>query len=39
MEELKGINMELFDGRPKNTEGRLPREVRTYDYLDKLGIE
>lgn len=31
--------MELFDGRPQNTEGRLPREVRTYDYLDKLGIE
>ena len=31
--------MELFDGRPENTEGRLPREVRTYDFLDSLGIK
>ena len=31
--------MELYDGRPETTEGRLPREVRTYDYLDNLGIE
>jgi Ala-tRNA(Pro) deacylase len=31
--------MELFDGRPKSVEGRLPREVRTYDLLDSLGIE
>ena len=30
--------MELFNGRPENTEGRLPREVRTYDVLDRLGI-
>ncbi|MBP5354535.1 MAG: prolyl-tRNA synthetase associated domain-containing protein [Lachnospiraceae bacterium] len=30
--------MELYDGRPESTEGRLPREVRTYDYLDRLGI-
>ena len=30
--------MEIFDGRPKNLEGRLPREVRTYDFLDSLGI-
>ena len=30
--------MEFFDGRPENTEGRLPRELRTYDYLDGLGI-
>ena len=30
--------MILYDGRPESTEGRLPREVRTYDYLDKLGI-
>ena len=30
--------MELYDGRPESVEGRLPREVRTYDYLDKLGI-
>jgi Ala-tRNA(Pro) deacylase len=31
--------MELFEGRPENTEGRLPREVRVYDFLDELGIE
>ena len=30
--------MELFDGRPADLTGRLPREVRTYDYLDNLGI-
>ena len=30
--------MELFTGRPENTEGRLPREIRTYDFLDRLGI-
>ena len=30
--------MELYNGRPENTEGRLPREIRTYDFLDKLGI-
>ena len=31
--------MELYDGRPDNVEGRLPREIRTYDFLDELGIE
>ena len=31
--------MELYDGRPDSTEGRLPREIRTYDFLDDLGIE
>ena len=31
--------MELYKGRPGNIEGRLPREVRTYDFLDSLGIE
>ena len=31
--------MELYDGRPKNVDGRLPREIRTYDFLDKLGIK
>ncbi len=31
--------MELVSGRPENMEGRLPREARTYDYLDGLGIE
>ena len=31
--------MELYKGRPENNEGRLPREIRTYDFLDELGIE
>ena len=31
--------MELFDGRPESDEGRLEREVRTYDLLDGLGIK
>ncbi len=35
----KGKTMVLYDGRPENTEGRLPREIRTYDFLDALGIE
>ena len=30
--------MELFTGHPENTEGRFPREIRTYDFLDRLGI-
>lgn len=31
--------MELYDGRPQDMTGRLPREVRIYDYLDDLGIK
>ncbi len=31
--------MELFDGRPESTAGRLPREIRVYDFLDSLGIK
>ena len=30
--------MELYEGRPERTEGRLDREIRTYDTLDRLGI-
>ena len=30
--------MELYQGRPESAEGRLPREIRTYDVLDRLGI-
>ena len=33
------MEMMLYDGRPDNTEGRLPREIRTYDFLDRLGIK
>lgn len=31
--------MELFNGRPENTEGRLEKEIRVYDLLDRLGIQ
>ena len=31
--------MILQKGRPLNTEGRLDKEIRVYDLLDKLGIE
>lgn len=38
-EDSKEDVMILYDGRPDNTDGRLPREMRTYDFLDALGIE
>ncbi len=31
--------MELYNGRPENEEGRLEKEIRVYDLLDKLGIK
>ena len=31
--------MKLENGRPENTEGRLQKEIRVYDLLDKLGVE
>lgn len=34
MEELK-----LYEGRPADCTGRLEKEIRTYDLLDKLGIQ
>ncbi len=30
--------MELVHGRPRDTEGRLEKEIRVYDLLDRLGI-
>ena len=30
--------MELYKGRPDTNEGREDREIRVYDFLDKLGI-
>ena len=33
MEELK-----LYEGRPADCSGRLEKEIRTYDFLDVLGI-
>ena len=32
------MNLELVNGRPSSTEGRLDKEIRTYDLLDSLGI-
>ena len=31
--------MELYKGRPEDTQGRLDKEIRVYDLLDSLGIE
>lgn len=31
--------MELQKGRPADTAGRLEKEIRTYDLLDRLGVE
>lgn len=28
----------LLEGRPEDLDGRLPREIRTYDLLDSIGI-
>ena len=30
--------MELQNGRPENISGRLDKEIRVYDLLDKLGV-
>ena len=30
--------LELVNGRPADTAGRLEKEIRTYDFLDDLGI-
>ena len=31
--------MELQKGRPENADNRLDKEIRVYDFLDKLGIQ
>ena len=30
--------MTLFEGRPADCTGRLEKEIRTYDFLDRLGV-
>ena len=30
--------LKLTEGRPKNTAGRLDKEIRVYDFLDSLGV-
>ncbi len=32
------MKLELHKGRPKDSTGRLEKEIRTYDLLDSLGI-
>ena len=32
------IDHNLYTGRPADITGRLPKEIRTYDLLDSLGI-
>lgn len=31
--------MKIYKGRPEDISGRLEKEIRTYDFLDKLNIE
>lgn len=33
------MELKLVKGRPENNDGRLEKEIRTYDLLDSLGIE
>ena len=30
--------MELVNGKPTDTQGRLDKEIRVYDFLDSLGV-
>ena len=30
--------MKLQNGRPENTDKRLDKEIRVYDFIDKLGV-
>ena len=30
--------MQVYNGRPENTDGRSPKEINAYDLLDNLGI-
>lgn len=32
------IEEHVYEGRPKDISGRLPKEIRVYDLLDSLGI-
>lgn len=31
------MELKLYEGRPEDCTGRLEKEIRTYDFLDKLG--
>lgn len=32
------MELTIYEGRPENTEGRLEKEVRAYDFLDSLSV-
>lgn len=33
------MNLVLKKGRPQELDGRLPKEIKCYDFLDALGVE
>ena len=33
------MELTLYKGRPADLRGRLEKEIRTYDFLDRLGVE
>ncbi len=33
------MELKLIKGRPQNLDGRLPKEIRCYELLDRLGAE
>lgn len=33
------MELTLEKGRPASTEGRLPKEIRVYNFLDQIGIQ
>lgn len=33
------MNLELKEGRPQETDGRLEKEIRCYEFLDRLDIK
>ena len=37
-EKITDMKYEICKGRPKDTSGRLDKEIRTYDLLDELGV-
>ncbi len=39
LEEGKMSDLILYKGRPECEEGRLEKEIRVYDLLDKIGVE
>lgn len=33
------MELMLYEGRPEDCSGRLEKEIKTYDFLDKLGVQ